>query len=115
MLLLDHNLPAQLIEVLQSFSIECDTTFKRGWQELTNGDLVSKARKTGFTCVLTKDKDFSKSAAKALKANPNFCVVLIILPQCRGDKYVELFAAEWKNNPILPKKGKSIAWPRKKN
>ncbi|MCB0411457.1 MAG: DUF5615 family PIN-like protein [Bdellovibrionales bacterium] len=114
MWLLDHNLPIQLLDCLQNLNIQCDSTVNRGWQELSNGKLVSKAVEAGFTCILTKDKLFSQSASNALSNYPEMAIVLIKLAQCRGFQYIQNFQDEWKSTPIVPQRGKSTEWPTKR-
>lgn len=111
MWLLDHNLPIQLLGCLQNLNVSCDSTVNRGWQELENGKLVSKAVEAGFTCILTKDRLFSQSAANALSEYTDMAIVLIKLAQCRGFQYVENFKDAWNVDPITPQKGRSIDWP----
>ena len=42
----------------------------RGWGALKNGVLVETASSQGFVCVLTRDRLFGESAARALKSFP---------------------------------------------
>ncbi len=111
MWLLDHNLPRQLYETLRSLSIPCETTDKRGWDELENGALVVAAEKSGFDCILTRDVLFGMSAAKALKKHPTMAVVLLRLPQAKGTVYATTFLSHWKKQKIIPNAGKLIEWP----
>jgi hypothetical protein len=41
MLLLDHNLPHQLKQVLAACGLESETASSRGWERLRNGELVT--------------------------------------------------------------------------
>jgi hypothetical protein len=50
---------------------------------LTNGILVEAAANAGFNCILTRDRLFGESAARALKRFPGFSVVLVTIPQLR--------------------------------
>jgi hypothetical protein len=106
MWLLDVNLPTALLGVLRSYGIDCDTAANRGWRDLTNGALAETAFRAGFRVVLTRDRAFGESAAKALRSLPNLAVVVVTLPQARGAGYVAEFAAEfatrWKVRPIEP-------------
>ena len=46
----------------------------------------------GFSCVLTRDRLFGESAARALtKRFPSFGVVLITIPQLRGPEFLAQF------------------------
>ncbi len=65
----------------------------------------------GVICILTKDQDFSESAAKALKKFPNISVILITLPQQRGSAYARAFQEAWSKKPVFPLPGKLIRWP----
>jgi predicted nuclease of predicted toxin-antitoxin system len=111
MWLLDHNLPRQLAPILQSLGIGIETTLQRGWERLSNGDLVGAAAKAGFTCILTRDVGFIHSADKALKKFPHICVVWITLPQQRGPAYAKTFQEAWTRSPIVPAAGELIRWP----
>ncbi len=111
MWLLDHNLPRQLAPLLQSFGISAETTAQRGWQALSNGELVKAVASVGVVCILTKDHDFSQAAAKALKKFPDVSVVLITLPQKRGTAYAQAFQEAWSKKPISPVAGKLSRWP----
>jgi predicted nuclease of predicted toxin-antitoxin system len=111
MWLLDHNLPHQLAPILQSLGVPADTTAQRGWQRLSNGELVKTAAAADVTCILTKDLDFGHSAEKSLKKFPSICVILITLPQQRGPAYARAFQEAWSRKPIHPIAGKLIRWP----
>jgi len=43
MLLLDHNLPHQLRDLLAAYGLEGKTAVSRGWERLRNGELVTAA------------------------------------------------------------------------
>jgi predicted nuclease of predicted toxin-antitoxin system len=111
MWLLDHNLPRQLAPVFQSLGIPAETSAQRGWQTLSNGDLVKTAAAAGITCILTRDLDFGRSAEKALKRFPSVSVVLITLPQQRGPAYARAFQEAWSRKPISPTAGQLTRWP----
>ena len=111
MWLLDHNLPRQLLPVLEKLGIKCESAKMRGWSELKNGDLVSAAIAAGFSVIITKDVDFCNSAAKSLKINSELCAVLLTLPQEKGAVYAELFKRAWSQGTIIPKPGQKIIWP----
>lgn len=111
MLLLDHNLPAQLKAIFTSHGFTCATTYEHGWQELENGDLVAKASNAGFTCIVTKDVRFGLAAARALKTHPNMAVILIRLPQGKSADYTARVEARMQSNPLVPTPGKIIEWP----
>ena len=111
MWLLDHNVPRQLLNVLQSVSIPCDTTYNRGWNRLENGELVKRAAASGFSCILTRDKLFSQAARKVLKSNLNLAIVLLSIPQSTSKQYVTTFLKEWEKQSINPIPGQVVIWP----
>jgi predicted nuclease of predicted toxin-antitoxin system len=91
MWLLDVNLPNGLRTLLQAFGIACDTTARRGWRELTNGELVAAASAQGFRVVLTRDRGFGASARTAIAPLPDMAVVVVTIPQAREASYPEVF------------------------
>ena len=111
MWLLDHNLPRQLGPVLQALGVQNETTIQHGWERLSNGELVGAAAARNFLCILTRDINFGSSAEKALKEFPHICVVLITLPQQRGQAYSKSVQEAWSADPIVPVAGKLIRWP----
>jgi len=111
MWLLDHNLPRQLAPVLQTLGIQVETSLHRGWEKLSNGELVAAAAKAGFVCILTRDTGFSRSAEKTLKEFPQICMVLITLPQQRGPAYAKSFQEAWSQKAVTPTAGQLIRWP----
>ena len=78
---------------------------------LTNRALVEAAVQAGFECVLTRDRLFGESAARTLKRFPDFCVVLVTIPQLRGAEFLERFRSAWGKVPIEPTAGNLIRWP----
>lgn len=111
MWLLDVNMPKNIADVLGEFGIQAQAADARGWKGLTNGTLVEVAVQAGFSCVLTRDRLFSESAARALKRFPLFSVVLVTIPQLRGPEFLEQFRAAWNRNPIRPAAGALLRWP----
>ena len=111
MWLLDHNLPHQLVPLLKSMNIDCKTAYDQGWHELQNGKLLSAASLAGFTCILTKDVFFAKSADQEMIKFSKIAIVLITIPQYKGKKYTEQFLKHWQDSPIYPIQGKMILWP----
>ncbi len=111
MWLLDANMDVHLAAVLVELGIACDTAGNRGWNALSNGDLVATAAGAGFGCLLTRDQLFGESASRALKSFPQFAVVVINLPQQRWQQYQEAFAAACAASPIQPVPGSLIHWP----
>jgi predicted nuclease of predicted toxin-antitoxin system len=111
MWLLDANMPKKIADVLGEFGIQAQAADARGWKALTNGALVEAAVRAGFACVLTRDKLFSESAARALKRFPHFGVVLVNIPQLRGPEFVAQFRTAWSRHPIQPVAGELVRWP----
>lgn len=111
MWLLDANLDVHLLAPLEEFGVRADAATRRGWQALSNGDLVAAAVSAGFTCLLTQDRLFAESAALALQQFPSFAVVLVRLPQRPWRQYCEAFRAKWAEAPIRPDAGRLVEWP----
>ena len=111
MWLLDVNLPNGVIGILKGFGIDCDTTVARGWRDLGNVALASVASKSGFKAVLTRDRLFGESAAKALHSFPELSIVIIRISQSKQSAYVKEFEVAWQARPIKPIAGMVVEWP----
>lgn len=111
MWLLDANMDVNLVRVLARLGIRAETAGSRGWKAFSNGQLVAAAVASGFECLLTRDRQFGESAAKALREHPQFAVVLILLRQQRSDIYPKRFLELWSEAPIIPEPGRLLAWP----
>ena len=111
MWLLDANVPAALVVLLEEFGIESATAQSRGWGALSNGALVEVAATGGFSCLLTRDRSLSQTAARALKRFSGFAVILVTLPQLRERKFLEAFRSAWQKDMIAPVGGRVISWP----
>jgi len=111
MWLLDVNVPRKLVDLLAADGVRAHTAESRGWKDLTNGELVEAAVGAGLTGVLTRDRLCGASAARTLRRFPGFCVILITLPQLRGDEFLERFQAAWREDPIQPAAGALVRWP----
>jgi len=111
MWLLDANMPVQLVALLKDLGIEADSAVARGWNTLSNGGLVSTAAEAKFTALLTRDRLFGQSSARALKIHNEFCIVRITLPQLRADQFLQAFRAAWQTTQIIPAPGRLIEWP----
>ena len=111
MWLLDVNVPRDIAGLLGELGINAQHSNARGWNGLTNGALVEAAWTNNFVCVLTRDRLFAESAARALKKFPKFSVVLITIPQVKGTQFLSLFQAAWAENPIQPIPGLQSSWP----
>ena len=111
MWLLDVNLPTDLLALLRGYGITCDTTANRGWRDLTNGLLAEAAFGAGFRVILTRDRLFGESAARALRALPELAIVVVALPQARAAIYLAEFRKHWERQPIIPMAGGIAEWP----
>lgn len=54
-ILFDHSAPYRLSGELKDHSVS--TAAQRGWDRLTNGDLLAAAERAGFDLLLTADKN----------------------------------------------------------
>ena len=111
MLLLDHNLPHQLQDLLAGYGLKTETAASRGWERLRNGELVDAAHAAGFDTVFTRDSKFAESASKSLKALPTMALVVIKLPQRSWKLYADAFRGAWSHEPVIPQPGKVVFWP----
>jgi len=111
MLLLDHNLPHQLRELLAEYGVQAESTKYRGWQTLRNGELVSAAHTAGFKAIITRDRKFAESAAKALSKFPEMAIVIVRLNQRGWRTYREAFRLAWAASAMAPEPGKVTSWP----
>lgn len=111
MWLLDANLDIHLVELLRDLGVECESAQDRGWKALKNGELVAAAANAGFTTLVTRDRLFAESAARAWRTWPDLAVVLVTLPQAKSDRYLESFRAAWMIAHIRPVPGRIVVWP----
>ena len=111
MWLLDVKVDVRLAWLLKEVGIPAQTAVERGWRDLVNGDLVEEARKAGFTTLLTRDRLFSESASKRLKAYPGIAVVVLMLRQRKFAEYTSAFRDAWAKAPIVPEPGRTVIWP----
>src|SRR5205823_13639053 len=98
-------LPTALLGVLRSRGIDCDTAASRGWRDLTNGLLEEAAFRAGFRVILTRDRGFGESAARALPLLPELAVVVLTVPQARAAGFVAEGQVRWQSRAIQP-----ISW-----
>jgi predicted nuclease of predicted toxin-antitoxin system len=110
MWLLDANMDVHLLNVLSELRIPCESAIRRGWQELSNGDLILAAVEAGFTCILTKDRLFAESSNRTMGA-PCLAIIVVNLPQGPWRDYVRQFRTAWDEHPIAPVPGEVICWP----
>ena len=111
MWLLDVNLPQGPLRLLTDLGIACDSTIRRGWRELTNGELASAAIASGFEVILTRDREFGIAPSSVGPQWPQLAIVVITIPQARESAYLEVFEAHWRRSGIVPTPGTIIEWP----
>jgi hypothetical protein len=111
MWLLDVNMPKQVRRFLAEFGVVAHAADDLGWGGLTNGALVEAASQAGFRVILTRDRLFSESAARALRRFPELCVVLVRIPQVRASEFLSQFRDAWDQSPIRPVAGNFLHWP----
>lgn len=111
MWLLDANIPIQLVGLLRDLGVEADSAVGRGWNTLSNGNLVDVAVEAHFTALLTRDRLFGESAARALRINNEFSIVRVALPQLRASQFLAAFRTAWQAEQIVPVPGRMIEWP----
>jgi predicted nuclease of predicted toxin-antitoxin system len=112
MWLLDANMPTKLAQVLFDLGVPAETTHQRGWGALSNAKLLEAAVPQGFTCLLTRDRLFAESAARALRLFPRFGVVVVTLPQLREKAFLDAFCKAWSASPIVSVPGGIVYWPQ---
>jgi len=77
--LFDQGTPVPLRAVLRAYDVT--TAFECGWQELSNGDLISAAERAGYDVLVTTDKN--------LKYQQNLSgrrLAVVVLPTTRWKK-----------------------------
>jgi hypothetical protein len=111
MWLLDKNVPIQLTGLLLDLGVKSVTAEAKGWGALKNGDLVSAAVADGISCIVTRDRLFAESAAKALKLQASLSIILLTLTQSRAPGFLSAFGAAWSSSPIRTVPGSLVRWP----
>jgi len=97
--LLDENVPFDILPVLHGTGIEAESVNFIGWKGLQNGELISRACQQ-FDLLLTRDKDFDEENMK-LYVTVTFGVVLLAIPQQPGPAYAAAFARLWPSDVNL--------------
>lgn len=92
-ILLDENVPVDILPVLHGAWIEAEPVNFIGWKRLQNGELVMRAREQ-FNLLLTRDKDFDDEYLKK-QITVSFGIVLLAIPQQPGPAYAAAFARIW--------------------
>jgi hypothetical protein len=111
MWLLDANMDVHLVAISVDLGFPSAAAASLGWKALSNGSLLAAAVGAGFDCLLTRGQLFGESAARAMKAYPQFAVVLIDLPQQQWPLYRDRFLGACSESPIRPIPGQMIRWP----
>ena len=91
--LLDENVPVDIMPILQGYGIEVESVNFIGWKGIENGDLMTRAR-ARFHLLLTRDKDFAQKSLDRYVTD-SFGIVLLAIPQQPGPRYAEAFARLW--------------------
>jgi predicted nuclease of predicted toxin-antitoxin system len=95
-ILLDENVPVDVISVLQARGHEVESVNYLGWKGIQNGELLSRASKD-FDLFITRDKDFDVERLGRYAAG-KFGIVLLALPQQPGPVYAVTFTKIWPTN-----------------
>ena len=68
-ILLDENVPVDILPVLRSLGIDAESVNFIGWKGLQNGELIVRARQQ-FNLLLTRDKDFDEESSVITQNRP---------------------------------------------
>jgi predicted nuclease of predicted toxin-antitoxin system len=96
-ILLDENVPVDLLPLLRSAGHTAESVNFIGWKGVKNGDLLARAL-AEYELFITRDKDFDP-AQLGRYVTPQFGIVLLAIPQQRGRDYAAAFAALWPADP----------------
>jgi len=92
-ILLDENVPVDIMAVLQACGHEPESVNCLGWKGMQNGEILLRASKD-FDLFLTRDKDFDIEHLGRYAVG-SFGVVLLSLRQQPGPAYAAAFAKIW--------------------
>ena len=96
-ILIDENVPVDVLSVLCAAGHLADSVNFLGWKGVKNGELIGRAR-ASYDLFLTRDKDFDAAALGRYVA-ADFGIVLLAIPQQRGAAYAATFQHLWPDNP----------------
>ncbi len=68
-ILLDENVPVDILPVLRSLGIDAESVNFIGWKGLQNGELIVRARQQ-FNLLLTRDQDFDEESSVITQNRP---------------------------------------------
>ncbi len=92
-ILLDENVPVDLLAVLNAAGHATQSINFLGWKGMQNGAILERAS-ADFDLFLTRDKDFDTERLGQY-VTANFGVVLLTLKQQAGRHYANEFARFW--------------------
>jgi predicted nuclease of predicted toxin-antitoxin system len=87
--LIDENLSPQLTETAQAFGYSAFHVAHRGWSALTDAQVLRRVLDEDLTLVTNNWNDF-RPMLKRAEVHPG---IVVILPNARRERQVELFAA----------------------
>jgi predicted nuclease of predicted toxin-antitoxin system len=96
-ILLDENVPVDVLAVLRACGHEPESVNYLGWKGIQNGEILLRASKE-FDLFLTRDKDFDIEHLGRYAAG-GFGVVLLSLRQQPGPAYAAAFTMIWPADP----------------
>ena len=96
-ILLDENVPVDIVAVLRACGHEAESVNYLGWKGIQNGEILLHASKD-FDLFVTRDKDFDIKRLGRYAAG-SFGVVLLSLRQQPGPAYAAAFAKIWPADP----------------
>lgn len=98
-ILLDENLPHNLVKVLRAEGYKVESVHTLGIAGIKNGELYRIVRNE-YDLLFTKDSTFNEWAKK-IKENHHVKYVLVGLPQKSQDRFVEDFIISFRKTDWL--------------
>ena len=110
MWLIDENLNVRLHQILNELGIKAQTATYAGFKGMENGELLSAAKKAGFTAILTRDNLYAQDSGflSGVSVDIGIVVIEVRVPQ---DTLLTWFRQQFATNPIMPVPGKVVTWP----